>query len=118
MLNRRGSSGNVMTESRGGKEDMRLKDTFARLWKQGTDYVDPEQFQEVLTSKQLKVKLKANNIAGLQLTDLLAHPSRNEILQEQGFLQRGIAPFAQKVIQILQTKYDQRDGKIFGKKLL
>ncbi len=107
-----------MAESRGGKEDMRLKKSFQNLWERGTDYVDPQQFQERLTSKQLKVKTKTNNISGLQLADLMAHPSRNEILNENGLLDRQIAPFARKVIEILQDKYDRRGSKPLGKKLL
>ena len=71
-----------------------------------------------LTSKQLKVKPKANNIAGLQLADLIAHPSRNEILHEHGLLEKPLAPFATSIIQILQTKYDQQHGRIYGKKFI
>jgi len=107
-----------MAESRGGKEDRRLKDSFSRLWEQGTDYVEPKEFQEVLTSKKLKLKNKSNNIAGLQLADLVAHPSRNEILVEQGIFQKKLAPFAQKVCEILSVKYDQEGSKMFGKKFL
>ncbi len=118
FLNRAKSHGDAMAESRGGNEDRRLKAAFLRLWEQGTDYVGPEQFQGALTSKQLKVKTKANNIAGLQLADLLAHPSRNEILNEHGLLDRQIAPFANRVIGILRKKYDQDGGRVFGKKLL
>jgi len=118
FLNRMNSQGDVMAESRGGKEDMRLKASFERLWKDGTDYVTPEQFQKVLTSKQLKVKPKANNISGLQLADLIAHPSRNEILKEQGFLEKIFSLFVQEVIRILQRKYDQQEGRMFGKKFL
>lgn len=118
FLNRREARGDVMAESRGGKADRRLKDSFARLWERGTDYVDPGQFQGTLTSKQLKVKAKHNNIAGLQLADLLAHPSRNEILKEHGLWEKDIAPFAQRIIRILQGKYDQHGGRRFGKKLL
>ncbi|MEW6375801.1 MAG: DUF3800 domain-containing protein [Thermodesulfobacteriota bacterium] len=118
FLNRMDSRGDVMAESRGGKEDIRLKSSFARLWRGGTDYVSPEQFQEVLTSKQLKVKPKTNNISGLQLADLVAHPSRNEILKEQGLLEKKPGLFAQEVIRILQKKYDQHGGRMFGKKFL
>lgn len=118
FLNRKRSRGDALAESRGGKEDRRLKEAYTRLWEHGTDYVGPDQFQGALTSKQLKVKLKANNISGLQLADLLAHPSRNEILQEQGVLGRDLAPFAKQIVSILQRKYDQREGKPFGKKLL
>jgi len=117
LLNRRGAHGDVMAESRGGKEDMRLKESFRRLWKNGTDYVAPEQFQKVLTSRELKVRPKSANVAGLQLADLVAHPSRAEILHENG-LQGPPAPFARKIIEILQSKYDRRDERVFGKKLL
>jgi len=96
----------------------RLKDSYHRLWTQGTEFLPLDRFQGRLTSRQLKVKIKANNIAGLQLADLLAHPSRNEILKENNLLEKPIAPFARQVIEILQAKYYQRGGKVFGKKML
>ena len=118
FLGRENCRGDAMAESRGGKEDVRLKKSFARLWEQGTEFVAPGQFQERLTSRQLKVKTKPNNIAGLQLVDLLAHPSRHEILWENHLAEREPAPFAQRIIAILQRKYDCRGARMFGKKLL
>lgn len=118
FLKRNDVCGDAMAESRGGKEDRRLKDSFERLWQNGTDYVAPEQFQTCLTSRQLKVKTKANNIAGLQLCDLIAHSSRNEILREQGILTVRVLPFGEKVIKILQNKYDREDKRCFGKKFI
>jgi hypothetical protein len=117
FLNRRGLQGDVIAESRGGKEDRRLKDSFARLCEHGSDYLGAEQISAALTSRQLKMKQKSNNLAGLQLADLVAHPSRNEILNENGYPMT-IAPFAARVIAVLQSKYDQRDGRVFGKKML
>lgn len=67
--------GDVMAESRGGKEDRRLKDSFERVYEKGSDFIKPDVFSAHLTSRQLKVKPKSNNIAGLQLADLIAHPS-------------------------------------------
>jgi hypothetical protein len=120
FLTRESARGDVMAESRGGKDDMRLKKSFAGLWEGGTQYVKPEQFQERFTSKQLKVKTKTNNIAGLQLCDMVAHSSRYEILWEKQLIQRPPAAFAKKIIEILHQKFDQRNGQIwgFGKKLL
>ena len=118
FLSSRKAKGDVMAESRGGKEDKRLKASFLKLWNEGTQYVAPDKFHEVLTSKQLKVKPKANNISGLQLADLIAHPSRNEILNENGLLEKPLAPFATRIISVLQGKYYQQAGKIFGKKFL
>jgi len=118
FLKRNSACGDAMAESRGGKEDRRLKDSFERLWTNGTDYVAPEQFQTCLTSKQLKIKTKANNIAGLQLCDLIAHSSRNEILREQGIATTRVLPFGEKVINILQDKYDHEGQRYFGKKFI
>ncbi len=118
FLDRRNAVGDVMTESRGGKEDVRLKNTFERLWERGSHFIEPAQFQRVFTSRQLKVKPKTNNIAGLQLADLIAHPSRNEILQEKGLLTGEMGAFAKKVVEILQGKYDNDQGRMFGKKFL
>jgi hypothetical protein len=112
------SLGDVMAESRGGKEDRKLGDSFFHLWEKGSDYVTPARFQNALTSKQLKIKPKAINIFGLQLADLVAHPSRNEILLENGINEIRLAPFAEKIIGILQTKYYRQSGKIYGKKFI
>ena len=74
-LQERHARGDVMAESRGGKEDRRLKDSFNRVYERGSDYIRSEIFASHLTSCQLKVKPKSNNIAGLQIADLIAHPS-------------------------------------------
>jgi len=118
FLKRKDAFGDAMAESRGGKEDRRLKDSFERLWENGTDYVAPDQFRARFTSRQLKVKTKANNIAGLQLCDLIAHSSRNEILQDQGLFAGNILPFGQKIIEILKSKYDGEGQRCFGKKFI
>lgn len=118
FLERTNAVGDVMAESRGGKEDMRLKKSFVKLWTDGTEYIEPNRFQAVLTSKQLKVKPKSNNVSGLQLADLIAHPSRNEILNENNMLDGAIAPFAERIIEILQDKYYKQGDRVFGKKFI
>jgi len=67
--------GDVLAESRQGKEDLRLKRSFERIYEEGSDWVSPALIQKHLTSRQLKIKPKANNIAGLQIADIIAHPS-------------------------------------------
>ena len=118
FLEQHNAVGDVMAESRGGKEDMRLKKSFEKLWKDGTEYIDPDRLQLVFTSKELKVKPKSNNISGLQLADLIAHPSRNEILEESGLLDGPLAPFARRIIEVLQEKYYRRGERVFGKKFI
>ncbi len=82
-LRRRGARGDAMAESRGGREDRCLKKSFRRICRNGTDYMDSARFRETLTSLELKVKPKANNITGLQIADLLAHPSFKVVLARQ-----------------------------------
>jgi len=118
FLEQHNAVGDVIAESRGGKEDMRLKKSFDKLWKDGTDYTEPIRFQAAFTSKRLKVKPKSNNISGLQLADLIAHPSRNEILMENRMLDRPLAPFARMIIEIVQEKYYKRGDRVFGKKFI
>ena len=118
FLKRNNLCGDVMAESRGGKDDKRLKKSFNNLWENGTEYIKPELFQKVLTSKQLKVKAKIANISGLQLADLIAHPSRLEILKENKLIDKEFPEFGKKVIQILQNKYDSDGGEVYGKKML
>lgn len=117
-LIRRNAVGDVMAESRGGKDDLRLKREFRDLWENGTQSVVPSQFRSSLTSRELKMRPKTANIAGLQLADLIAHPSRNEILYEQGLLGRRLAPFAREVVEILSEKYDRHGDRLYVKKFI
>lgn len=64
FLNSNDSVGDVMIESRGGKEDMRLKKSFRRIWESGTHFVESERLHKILTSKELKVKPKYLNVSG------------------------------------------------------
>ncbi len=118
-LERGGRIGDVMAESRGGKEDMRLKRSYRRVMDEGTEYITSDRIKTVLTSMELKVKPKLNNIAGLQLADLVAHPSRREILLDNKKIDdTRINIFGDRIIAILQDKYDNDGGRIYGKKLL
>ncbi len=107
--------GDVIIESRGKKEDSRLKKSFSELYEKGTQYIDAQSFQENLTSSQLKVKPKSNNISGLQLADILAHPSRNDMLRRFDFEEKQNTTFGDKIIHILEKKYHRNmEGKIIG----
>lgn len=114
-LRRRDAVGDVMAESRGGKEDMRLKKSFHRLLEEGTEYMTAEKMKEPLTSVQLKVKDKKNNIAGLQVADIVAHPAYRFTMSEL----RGepmTANFGRRVAELLKRKKFDRNssGRITG----
>ncbi len=107
--------GDVMAESRGGKEDRRLKDSFRNVYEYGTDYIHPNKISAFLTSKQLKVKPKSNNIAGLQLADLIAHPAF-KAAQARKNKQKLPENFGGEIAGILEEKkyINRADGYIEG----
>ncbi len=112
--------GDVMIESRGGKEDMRLKKSYSRIFEKGTHFVEAERLNKRLTSKELKVKPKMLNIAGLQLADLVAHPSRRMMFRVYNIEEGKKYPFGEKIISVIKTKYYKgKDGiEGYGIKLL
>ena len=117
-LERHKHVGDVMAESRGGEADMRLKKSFRKLWENGTEWVSAGIVQSVLTSCELKLKKKDNNIAGLQLADIIAHPSCKYVLEQYGALEgqtRG--NFGRRITEILvKAKYTRHpiSGEIKG----
>ena len=70
-----GKVGDVLAESRNSKVDRDLRDAYQSIYSDGTEWISGEVFQRRLTSRELKLKKKSDNVVGLQLADLLAHPS-------------------------------------------
>jgi len=103
FLESKDAVGDVMAESRGGKEDMRLKKSFHRVYQEGTEFVHAEKFKVYLTSSQLKVKPKSNNIAGLQIADLIAHPSYKRMLFQKGRVEK-VGRYGEQILDILESK--------------
>lgn len=115
------SVGDVMVESRGGKEDMRLKKSYSKIFQNGTQFIESERLQKRLTSKELKVKPKMLNIACLQLTDLIAHPSRRFMFRKYDINEGKEFVFGDKIISVIEEKYYRgKSGVIegYGIKLL
>jgi hypothetical protein len=120
FLETKNAMGDVMIESRGGKEDMRLKKSFSRIYENGTQYIEVERLQKRLTSKELKVKPKMLNIACLQIADLLAHPSRRFMFRYYKIDEGKSFVFGDKIIEIIEGKYYKGKTGIegYGIKLL
>ena len=75
-----------------------------------------QEFTALLTSRQFKVKAKSNNTArGLQIADLIAHPSYKSAVARQNS-QVLPANFGGKIAAILENdKYDRDlQGRIDG----
>lgn len=107
LLNSTGGVGDVLAESRGGTEDKQLKEAYKRVYNAGTRYLGPEFFQDVLSSKEIKLKPKKSNIAGLQLADNLAYPVKQSILLEYKKIPDPGNIFGKRICEAIKTKYNK-----------
>ena len=111
------AKGDVLAESRGGTEDRQLKEAYRSVYNSGTQFRSPNFFQEVLTSKEIKIKPKNANIGGLQICDIIAHPLKQEILMENNRIDKAEeGRFGEKVCKVIRGKYNQQyyTGRIEG----
>ncbi len=115
-LNHINRVGDVLAESRGGKEDRKLGESYNFIYHRGAWRFSANSFQEALSSSQLKIKPKTANIAGLQLADILAHPVKEWILRQYGLVSSNLAPFAEQLIAIIRNKFNRHlyDERIEG----
>jgi Protein of unknown function (DUF3800) len=108
-LRRIGHEGDVIAEARGGREDMALKEAYERIYKSGATYpslLTRDLAQKTLTSKHIKLKPKALNVAGLQLADVLAHPVTRDVLRAYGRISDPTAQFPERVMRVAVQKYN------------
>jgi len=97
----RGTAGDVMVEARGKKENMQLERAFRYIYDNGSDHVPARLFAERLTSRELKIKSKTANIAGLQMADLVANPSCRDLICEKTGVEMQ-ADFSRRIVQVLK----------------
>lgn len=115
FLKRQNDIGDIMPEGRSGKDKF-LQSVFKKIICEGTDFLTADQISSFIRTKNLKFRKKKDNIAGLQLCDLLAHPSH---IYTRSLMKHDVnlGPFAIKIVRILkQSKYDRSTwaGKIIG----
>jgi len=122
FLNFYGSTGDVLAESRGGTEDRQLKEAYRAIFNAGTQWRGTEFFRRSLTSSDVKLRQKSRNIAGLQLADLLAYPSKQDILIEDQRITDPGESFGREICQCIEARYNRHlfDGRLkgYGKVLL
>jgi hypothetical protein len=116
FLERMEDVGDIMPEKRQGNKDKDLQAAFDVVRLDGTRYVSSQRICSAIPASKLKLREKADNVAGLQVCDLLAHPSYVYVRNRQGHGLE-VGPFAQKIIPLLQVhKYDRSRflGRIQG----
>lgn len=114
-MNNNGFQGDVVAETRGKKENERLSKCFDRFYANGTSYVRRDVMQKRITNKMLRLIQKPENVAGLQIADMLAHPSC--LFTRARFNNEQFQPnFGTKIWKILEDKKYNRSwwGKLDG----
>ena len=110
-LNEVGGTGDVMTESRGRGEDRELKQDFRRFMTGRANLPDVQEALRAVTSNQIKLNLKTDNITGLQLADLLAYPSKRGILLDNDcVLDNSPGRATRRFIEAIRPKSNQRNA--------
>jgi hypothetical protein len=95
--------GDVMIESRGGREDMQLKEAYK---------TKSVSFPQILTTNEIKIQQKTANITGLQIADLLAYPCRMEVLYSENRVDSMGGAYGQNLCRTVEDKYVE-GGKVF-----
>lgn len=115
-LNRHGLTGDVVVEPRYKRQDKRLKNSFNYIYDHGTENIPVTTVQRCLTSRELKFRAKDANVCGLQLVEMIAHPSHQSI-KARIMGEPMTAPFGKRVVKILeQSRYSRnpKNGAIEG----
>lgn len=109
------AKGDIFVEARNSNDNRDLNREFRLLYEAGTSHVSRDRMQKRLKHGKLTFKRKDQNVAGLQLADLIAHPSHTYlVLRDQGHEMND--GFPKRIVDILlETKY-RRDwrGEING----
>ena len=110
FLDHLGRRGDVMAESRGRKEDTLLKNAYRHIHTHGDMHHKAAFYRQVLSTREMKVKPKKANIAGLQLSDILANPCKQQMLFDYGMedvSERWPGSFSERMADIAGSKYNR-----------
>jgi hypothetical protein len=106
-LNRRNARGDIFAESRGRREDRQLKNAARFIFHHGTSFLSREECRRALVTEDLKLYRKSADIAGLQLADLIAHPSFKRMMARRA-KQALPSTFGGRIAGILEaSKYNR-----------
>lgn len=110
FLRARRGTGDVLTEATNSTLDEELKDLYKAFYENGTDHIPGATLRTRLSSKEVKIKPKSANLAGLQLADLLAATcfSHSKRIYADG---PEYDPFAMRVAELIESHKFYRDTK-------
>ena len=96
---------------RGKREDKRLKQAYMSFYNDSAHLtaIPTASIQRALTSRELKFGNKNDNIAGLQLADLIAYPCYQRVKARQ-FGQECGASFGEQIADIIEGSKFRRSA--------
>jgi hypothetical protein len=115
-LNSKDLTGDVVAEPRFKKQDKKLKRSFSYIYDHGTEHIPAAIVQRCLTSREIKFEAKDANVCGLQLVEMIAHPSHHSLKSEYTGIPM-TARFGKKVVDVLlKSRYRRKPktGQIEG----
>ncbi len=115
-LDFKGAQGDIVAERRGVKEDISLQEKYIAYYEKGTGFPALEKIQCSFCCDKVNFKVKEANVAGLQLADLIANPSKQQILIEKKIIDDTRSDFSRKLSEIFDRKYNRRykDGEMWA----
>ena len=106
-------TGDLIFEHRGTKENRELRTAIGRVFSRGTSYVTAKTFKAHVVAP-VNFATKSQNIAGLQLADLIAHPAFMALRKARRPSDPTPSPFANRIINLIVPKYRTRNETIEG----
>lgn len=106
--------GDVLIESRTKEVDRPLSEFYRKLYEHGTNFMNESFFQSLLTSTEIKISKKCDNIAGLQIADLMAVPLRNRILEKHRSITFEKENYGKMIFNAIKSKIYSEQSKIWG----
>ena len=107
-MNLNGGQADVFAESRGKTEDDRIVRAYKSLLVNGSPYANGKQYRERFPSEGLTIKRKDQNIAGLQIADMLAYGQKMLTIQTSGKpMPRQMSNFTQRVNNAVDRMVNQ-----------
>ncbi len=117
FLNLKVSQADVIAESRGQVEDKQVQDAYVALLTTGTNvkkYGEAADYQLVFPHPELMIRKKYQNVAGLQIADLLAHDQKLLTIQQNGSpMPTQISNFGQQINQAADKMVHSKHGRVF-----
>ena len=96
----------AIVERRGKREDRNLQNYYRQLLEKGTYWVTEERMRSRMSS--LDFRWKTEDIAGLQIADLVAYPLTRHVLNPQA---------VNLAYDVLEPNIFKEDGKLMGLKI-